>query len=283
MDVCIFYFSGTGNTKWVAEKLTGELAFMGRSAQCHSIEQLDGAEAAKLIENSDVVLFGFPIYGSCVPEPMQDFINNLPESSKSRKAGLFCTQMVASGDGAWHYHRVVEEKGFDINWTYHFRMPNNICFRLMPLPYSIDPVKINKILDKCMVKIKKAAAQITQGTSSYTGNGFGSLLLGLLQRPYYIKLIKKPFKSPYEVDMAKCTKCMRCIQICAAGNIRLVNGEITFGTECVLCMRCYNFCPVVAIKAYGKSHDPDKPPYRGPNDFDPALITKPKNLHDYLE
>jgi flavodoxin/Fe-S-cluster-containing hydrogenase component 2 len=283
MEVCIFYFSGTGNTKWVADRLAEELAVMGRGARCHSIEQLDTEGTAKLIEKADSVIFGYPIYGSSLPEPMQQFIDNLPKTIKTKSAGLFCTQMEFSGDGAWYYHRAVENKGFSIKWTYHFKMPTNICMKVWPLPYSADPVKIKKILDKCLPKIKKAAADIAEGAPSYTGNGIGSFLLGLTQRPMYRRLIKKPFKSPYEVEPGKCTKCMRCIQICPSGNIKLINEIITFGTECVLCMRCYNFCPAFAIKAYGKSHNPDKTPYRGPEGFDPALIAGRKNLIDFIK
>jgi flavodoxin/NAD-dependent dihydropyrimidine dehydrogenase PreA subunit len=283
MDICIFYFSGTGNTKWVADRLAGELAVRGREAHCHSVEQLDENETRILINKTDTVIFGYPIYGSSIPEPMLHFIDNLPKVSKTKRAGLFCTQMAFSGDGAWYYHKTVENKGFEIKWTHHFKMPSNICMKVWPLPYTADPAKIKKILDKCLVKVKKAAEKIAEGAPSYTGNGVLSLLLGLMQRPIYRRLIRKPFKSPYEVEPGKCTKCMRCIQICPAGNIRLTDEEISFGTECVLCMRCYNFCPVNAIKAYGKSHDPKKKPYRGPDEFDPALITNRKNLMDFIE
>jgi NAD-dependent dihydropyrimidine dehydrogenase PreA subunit len=162
-------------------------------------------------------------------------------------------------------------------------MPSNLCIKAWPLPYTTDKAKIQKILDRCLPKIRKAALDVSSWKHSYKGKGFGSLLLGLMQRPIYMRMIKKPFKSPFEVEPAKCTKCMRCIQICPSGNIKLINEKITFGTECVLCMRCYNFCPAYSIKAYGKSHDPDKIPYRGPEGFDPALLAERKNLMDFME
>lgn len=283
MDVCIFYFSGTGNTKWVAERLADELIVRGRESECHSIEQLAAEETIRLVEKAGTILFGYPIYGSGMPEPMQEFIDNLPKASKVRIAGLFCTQMAFSGDGAWYYHKAVEDKGFRIQWTYHFKMPSNICMKVWPFPYPDEPAKIKKILVKCMPKVKKAAEDISGGTPSYTGKGFLSLLLGLTQRPLYRRLLRKPFKSPYQADSDKCTRCMRCIQICPSGNIRLREGGLSFGTECILCMRCYNYCPALAIKAYGRLHKPGKLPYRGPDKFDPALIAGRKNLVDYMD
>jgi len=76
---------------------------------------------------------------------------------------------------------------------------------------------------------------------------------------------------------------MRCIQICPEGNIKLVDGEITFGRKCAMCLRCYSFCPVSAITAHGHKHKEGVKTYRGPDGYDPALITKRKDLMDFIE
>lgn len=283
MDVCIFYFSGTGNTWWASNKLVEELKIKGRTAECHSIEMLDKDATAELIENSDAVLFGYPVYGSYLPEPMKEFIDNIPEPSKTRKTGIFCTQMKASGDGAWFYHKVLEEKGFEIRWTFHFIMPNNISMKVFPLPYTVEKTKLDKIFERCGTKIEAAAESIAMNVLSLTGNGVFSLFIGLMQRPAYRHFTKRPFKSPYTVDNEKCVNCMRCIQLCPEGNIKLIDGKIQYGENCTFCMRCYNYCPKTAISAYGMAHNNKKKPYRGPDGFDPALITTRKDLTDFIE
>jgi ferredoxin len=151
------------------------------------------------------------------------------------------------------------------------------------MTYTVDPVKINKIFQKCEGKIEEAAEDIVNDTPSYTGNSIGSLVLAMFQRPFFKMASKKPLKSVFKVDNEKCTKCMRCIQICPEGNIKLADGTIAFGKNCSLCMRCYNYCPQTAILGYGVKHNDKKPPYKGPADFDPALITPQKNLMDYIE
>ena len=283
MDICIFYFSGTGNTWWASNKLAEELSNRGRLVEVHSIEVLSVEKTAELIEDTETIIFGYPIYGSCIPEPMRKFIDNLPESSKNKKTGIFCTQMEFSGDGAWYYHKTLENKGYDIKWTYHFKMPCNISLNIWLLPYTTNNLKLNKIFKKCENKIEKSAEDIATFVPFYKGNGFGSLLMGLMQRPIFKAWTKRPFKSPYKVEPDKCVKCMRCIKICPEDNIKLIDNEITFGTECAFCMRCYNFCPENAISVYGFSHKQNMTTYRGPEGFDPALITKSKNPMDFID
>ena len=283
MDICIFYFSGTGNTKWVADKFVENFSYKGMEAEAHSIEQLSTEQTSQLASKARIVMFAYPIYGSYLPNTMKDFIDNFPEAKLYNEAAVICTQMQFSGDGAWFYHKKLEEKGYTLKWTYHFITPNNVSIRISPLPYTADPLKIKKKLAKCEKRIEKAVDNINMNAPSLTGNHWVSKALAMFQRPFYKKYIKKPFKSPLKVDMEECVNCMRCIQICPTSNIKLKDGVITFGTDCTLCLRCYNFCPKTAISAYGIKHNKKKPTYRGPEGFDPALIAARKNLTDFIE
>lgn len=283
MDICIFYFSGTGNTKWVADKFVENFKYKGMEAESHSIELLDNESVVKLAGNARKIMFAYPIYGSYMPEPMIDFIDEFPEAKLYNEVAIICTQMQFSGDGAWFYHKKIEEKGYEIKWTYHFKMPSNISLSGVPLPYTADPVKIKKIMLKCEPKILEAVDNINMNVPSLTGNSGFSHFLGLMQRPLYKKYIKRPFKSPLKTDMDECVSCMRCIQICPQSNIKLSEGVITFGEDCTLCLRCYNFCPKTAISAFGIKNNKKKATYRGPNDFDPAIIAKRKDLMEFIE
>ena len=74
MLVTIFYFSGTGNTWWCAEKIAETFRTAGNDATARSIEQLSPDETARMVETSDLIGLGYPIYGSDLPQPMKDFI-----------------------------------------------------------------------------------------------------------------------------------------------------------------------------------------------------------------
>ncbi|MBN2559221.1 MAG: EFR1 family ferrodoxin [Clostridia bacterium] len=283
MNAGVFCFSGTGNTWWVSNQLAAALGRRGCPAEVYSIEKLDANDAQIIIQKSDILIFSYPVYGSFMPWPMKGFIDGLLQADEEKDIAVICTQMMFSGDGAWFYHRAFEEKGYKVKWTFHFNMPNNISIGIFPFPYTVDENKINRILKKCAGKVEKAAESISSGIGSLKGAGPASRLMGLMQRPAYVKLVRRPFNSPYSVDIEKCNLCRKCIMMCPENNIVLENGRISFGENCTLCLRCYNYCPQTAISAYGKAHDPKKPPYRGPEGFDPVKIASAKILSDFNE
>ena len=81
----VTYFSGTGNTKKVAEAV---------------FEALEGDKTIKAIhevstvEDYGLVFIGFPIHSHGVPPKVESFIRNLPAS---KKIAFFCTHGALSG------------------------------------------------------------------------------------------------------------------------------------------------------------------------------------------
>jgi len=205
VDICIFYFSGTGNTWWASNKLEEELTNRGRTVEMHSVEVLSAEKTAELIEDAETIIFGYPSYGSYMPVSMKNFIDNLQKPVKNKDTCIFCTQASFSGDGAWFYHKKLEENGFIVKWAYHFNLPSNLSITISPFPYTDDNVELSKKFKKCEKRVEKAAEDISMGIASYTGNNFGSLLLGLIQRPVYRLIYKTPLKSPYKTIHSKCT------------------------------------------------------------------------------
>ncbi len=87
-EIVIFYFSGTGNTWWASNEMVRQFEKLGRPARAFSIEVLSINEAIELIQDSDIVGFGYPIHGSDLPVPMKNFIEQLPAVS-GEKAFVF--------------------------------------------------------------------------------------------------------------------------------------------------------------------------------------------------
>jgi len=84
----IFYFSGTGNTWWAAQRLAEELEKYKFQTSTHSIEQVSQEKANDLIGQADLVGLGYPIYGSDAPLIMQDFCWSLSPRQPGRATGL---------------------------------------------------------------------------------------------------------------------------------------------------------------------------------------------------
>ena len=63
----LFYFSGTGNSRFVAEAFC-----RAAGTECYSIEEK--LDASALMAAHEIVGFCYPVYGSCVAQPMREFV-----------------------------------------------------------------------------------------------------------------------------------------------------------------------------------------------------------------
>ncbi len=273
--VVIFYFSGTGNTWWVSEKLAELLSRGETVAEAVSIEKITATEADELVASADLCGFGYPVYGSDIPLIMVDFIMSLSPVEK-KEAFIFCTQWKFSGDGARTGWEFLADRGFSLRWGEHFFMPNNVCITAFAfLPYTNNKFLIRKRLNKTEKKIVRFRDLIEKNENHFTGFNNFSMKLGSLQRVPFRKAIHK-FRDIIKVDEKKCTDCGLCVELCPSDNLYYDennDGIIKTKGSCVMCLRCYNFCPVSAIKCMELSHGIRKKPYRGPvESFNPAIL-----------
>lgn len=272
----IFYFSGTGNTWWAAQTLAAELQAKGIETSSRSIEQLARGEAGRLIAENDAAGIAYPIYGSDLPELMKDFIGSLPPE-RGKKAFVFCTQWMWSGDGARVGAQLLQDKGFQVNWAEHFSMPNNISVTVTSfLPYTNDPAKLARKLAKTAVGIRRFAGQVAGGRPFLRGFNLAARLAGDLQRIPFRRVFPR-LRDDIGTDLSRCNGCGICAHLCPADNLILEASGIKPLGGCILCMRCYSFCPQMAITYMKKPHRLSRgKPYRGPvEQFDPHLLKQP--------
>lgn len=89
----MLYFSGTGNSRYVAEAFSRRVG-----AECHSIEEAADF-AARMAAHTEVAVC-YPVYCSGVPRPMREFAIRYQGAFQGKQVLIFCTQMLYSGDGA---------------------------------------------------------------------------------------------------------------------------------------------------------------------------------------
>jgi len=263
MTTPIFFFSGTGNTAWCAEQISQRLGQRGLQTELYSIEAIDRAGVDFCLEQAPIIGLGWPVYGSDLPEPMKRFIESLPDGG-GRKVFTFCTQLLFSGNGAQVYARELRQRNWQIGWSAHFNMPNNICVTQVPFPYSADPADHGKRLQRASAKIDRFVVAIYEDRRFAQGASRFSAALGYLQRGPYRHYFPR-LRNDISIDAEICTRCGRCVTICPVGNLTMADGLVIAAGHCVLCVRCYNFCPVQAVRYAGKPHNPKRGiPYRGP-------------------
>lgn len=276
LKVGILYFSGTGNTWYVAKSIKVALEAKAVEVLCHSIEEGEVNTIEKiesLIEKVDKVIVGYPIYGSVAPKIMASFLENMP-SADDKSISVFTTVALASGDGPLVYKPLLESKGYTFESGQEFITSNNFN-----VPIFADVLKNGdekKIINKNAKASRKAirfAEALISNESIVQGDHLIGKFLGNTQRKHVVQLIKQVNESIY-VKKDRCVGCKRCEVICPVGNIEMIDDIASIEDQCIACMRCYHFCPTKAINITEKSLDEDKwPRFAGPTkEYLPTLM-----------
>jgi ferredoxin len=245
----MFYFSGTGNSKYIAELFSDIM-----SVACHSIEE--DIDFKELIDTDDTIGFCYPIYFSRVPRIMREFVFRHRVSLKNKKLIIFCTQQILSGDGTRAFEALLPHKYTEVMYTEHFFMPSNIW------PVATNSAKIKRCFDQSKYKMEAVCGDIKAGIVKKRGFGTISRALGLIQAPLLMPFEKKANNM---VKVASgCTQCQLCVSICPMKNLVYENGKIKHKHDCTMCFRCVNKCPHKAITAL--FHGKVKKQYKGLGD-----------------
>lgn len=226
----IFYFSGTGNSKWVAEELAKQID--------------DKAIDLITVQKAPIALpdtFGlvFPIYAWGIPKPVRLFLNSV-----TGHAG-FSFAICTCGEDAGHAMKDLKSL-YPFNSTYSIVMPNNYI-----IGFDVDPAPViqHKIAN-AKIQVQTIAKEVQSQQSVYKVTE-GSLprLKSLLISPLFDRFARrtKPFYATSE-----CISCGLCARNCPTQTIKLVDGKPLWGDQCYQCTACINHCPVQAIQ-FGKS------------------------------
>lgn len=259
--ISMFYFSGTGNTKYAIETLSANMSELGWESKAIYIEQITTEETQRIIDSSDVVIIGYPIYCSDMPDIMRDFLNDLKPVG-TKQLGIICTQLMFSGDGSSFEKKRLERLGFKMIWGYQLNMFNCMTIKGSPFRHSKGYEENQRKLVKINKKLKTIAQTIDQGNKRIGDNTVLHHLLGLSQRPAY-RHMSHSSSQYFSCREDKCVKCQKCVRNCPKNAIEFSDGKISFAhpDRCIGCLRCYNFCPMDAIQYKGTTKTPL---YKGP-------------------
>ena len=232
----MFYFSGTGNSKYVAE-----LFCQNNNIECHSIEERIDFE--KLIKAEDTIAFCYPIYFSRVPKIMREFVAQHLNTLKGKKIIIFCAQFMMSGDGTRAFAKLFPKNYIDVIYTEHFFMPNNMPD--VPLLPIANDNSIKKSLARTKRKMEQVCRNIQDGKIKKRGFSIISRLLGLPQS-LILPAMERRANRTVSVD-STCTLCGLCVEICPMDNFLIEDKKITHRHRCTMCYRCINKCPEKSI------------------------------------
>lgn len=243
----IFYFSGTGNTKWAAETighLIGDNIF-------NIADEINGSCKYVLTEGERIG-FCFPIHGWQPPKIVHEFISKCNFANKNNNyCFVLCTCGSEIGLAMDIFTRILKKVGLCANSMFSVIMPNTyICLPFM----DTDGENLEKEkIQNANIELKRIANYIKNYSS-----GIESLTKGPV--PFILTyVIGELFKScmltdkPFRVDYDKCINCGRCVKSCPTNNIVYdmnKNPKWKHMNKCTCCMACYHVCPIHAIN-YG--------------------------------
>ena len=210
LRIMIFYFSGTGNTKWTAEQLaqaTGEeLRYIP--------DEMGKGICEYTLQEGERLGFCFPTHGWQPPKIVRDFIRKC--TFKSHANAVFAIIMPES----------------------------NVCFSFLHLDaperetQKIEAAK-ERMRHVCEVVARKdkGVEELVKGAIPYT---YTYIIGG-----YYNKHLIND--KSFWVDEDACVQCGLCQKLCPVNDIEGIPPTWKHNGSCTNCLSCYHHCPKHAI------------------------------------
>ena len=260
----IFYFSGTGNTRWAAEQLatlTGErLLFIPQELgiddgeTTHESEAAEAATTDKLVyrlDDGERIGFCFPVHGWQPPRLVRQFISRLQIDAS---AGHYCYAVVTCGDSIGCTMELLQEDlsavGLTLDSVFSLTMPESyVC---LPFMYTDTPEREQAKLSQARKDLEQYGQMIVERRrdEQHTVRGVAPWLFSHVIGAYFNSHMISDRK--FTVDAAVCIHCGRCEQVCPTHDVRLTDGlpQWQHDGSCTCCLSCYHHCPRHAIN-YG--------------------------------
>jgi flavodoxin/NAD-dependent dihydropyrimidine dehydrogenase PreA subunit len=237
MTVGIYYFSGTGNTEYVAKKLQAHFADKGITCDLMPMETITLSKETIQLNSYDIIGIGFPVHALDAPSIVYSFIEMLPV----QKQEYFLFKTAASkfvwGGSTFELRHKLAEKGWKLKHEAFYKMPSNVFT-------SAKSAKITSLAKEADVLAKTCVIEICNGDKRI-------LPLNLVMRLAYKfnRFENEGCKHGSALWQAKdtCISCGLCAANCPTANISMVEGKPQFAGECIFCLRCRWQCPVKAI------------------------------------
>ena len=243
----IFYFSGTGNTRWVARQIAEAI-----DEELLYIPDLIRQDRYEFVLKKDERLgFCFPTHGWQPPRIVREFIRKIKLTGEGTKveSDAFCWALTTCGDNMGEamtiLNKDLKRKGLQAETLFSVIMPESyVC-----LPFMYTDTEFKKVR-----KIEDAKHELShiipiirdrKGGIIELDKGATPRLYSYVLGEYFNK--KMVTDKKFTVDTEVCIQCGLCEKVCPVDNVQKTPPKWLHNGQCTSCLACYHYCPVHAI------------------------------------
>lgn len=236
----VIYFSGTGNSRYVAECI----AKVTLDETVSVAERIKTHDESTLVSEKPFVVVG-PVYAGRFPRIMDAYLRQI-KMQGSDKIYFVATCAATPWKTVRYAKRLCEEKKLNMLGFNSVIMPQGYIAGGGTQPKESN----DKILKAAQPKIDEIAEKVRLGQHLEDEKAGLGIMSSVINPVMYSTMIKS--KAFFVTD--KCTSCGKCVQRCPLSNVSLVDGKPVWGNDCTHCMACIAGCPTEAVEYGKKTH-----------------------------
>ena len=246
----ILYFSGTGNSKYVAKRIADALG-----DEIVNLNDRIKASDTSPVETGERLVIVTPTYAWRIPRIVRDWLRKT-ELRGAKQAWFVMTCGGSIGNAEVYLKKLCRQKQMNFCGCFPIVMPENYL-ALFTTPTQDEALEC---IRKSEPWIDQAAQEIRQEVpfSSIQAEAKDKLNSGIVNVLFYPMMVSA---KKFTVTDA-CIHCGLCAKVCPLNNIQLRQGQPQWGKNCTHCMACICRCPKEAIE-YG-THSVGLPRYTCP-------------------
>jgi len=251
----IYYFSGTGNSKYISDKIANALNIKSISLNEYIKNNLNILNN----ENDDYLGFVFPTYDYDIPYVIKEYLNNAKIENIKNDIFVFGVFTCGEKTGSSYISLkdVLNKRGLKINLAYSVKMVDNSIPWFKP---ESEEIKI-KLLNEADKKLKIIIDNIKNKKEIINCDKKANFIMKFIIDKFLIPS-QKSTKHFYVND--NCIGCGLCEKICPMNCIKIIDKRPKWNNNiCSCCLGCVHRCPVMAIQYNKKTEKRSR--YYNPN------------------
>ena len=249
----IFYFSATGNSLYVAKRISASL----HEPLISIAKAMNDPESSfeYTLDDGESIGFVFPLFAWSAPKMVFDFIRKLKFINYNDNY-LFAVTTYGQNIGRFDkfFNKELESKNMTLDSGFSVNMPNNYI-------YIWDKAKQDDCLKKAEKTIDRIIDVVSKRESVFEIETVpNSEITGPKMNPWFNSTLTDVSEFYVNDD---CIGCGLCTRVCNGQTLSLVNGKPHWGNQCTKCFACLHLCPKHAIQ-FGKITETNGR-YKNPN------------------